>query len=395
MSAVDFLTRQGISSGRVTRATVHLDRIASNVRNVRAMVGDDVAVLAVIKADGYGHGAIPVARAALGAGATWLGVACVDEGLGLRAAGITAPVLVMGYAAAAELPAAVHGNLTLTLGTLAQCGALAGAAHRSRSTVRVHLKLDTGMGRFGLLPDQLDELARTLEHSPEIIVEGCFTHLARGEENPEYATNQQLAIFDQALRALARHGIKPEIIHAANSGATIAAPGARFNLVRVGLLMYGYHPNPDTASELSLLPALEVQSSLVRVETLPAGSRIGYGHTHTLSTAARIGLVPMGYADGLPRSLSGIGYAVVGGCRVPIVGRISMDQFSVDLSDVGRVDEGDDVRIIGAMGGAAVWADDIAAWAGTIVYEILCGISPRVPRGYNDPSGGLSKGLIA
>jgi alanine racemase len=387
MSAVDFITRQGIASGRVTRATVHLDRIAHNVRAVHAMVGDDVAVLAVIKADGYGHGAIPVARAALAAGATWLGVACVDEGLGLRAAGISAPILVMGYAAAAELPSAVRGNLTLTLGTLAQCGALAAAAHRSHSNVRVHVKIDSGMGRFGLLPSQLDQLAKTLKQSPEIEFEGCFTHLARGEEDPDHATNQQLAIFDASLRTLARHGIKPTIVHAANSGATIAAPGARFNLVRVGLLMYGYWPDSRPADYALLQPALEVQSALVRVETLPAGSRIGYGHTYTLPCAGRIGLVPMGYADGLPRSLSGKGHVIVGGSRVPIIGRLSMDQFSVDLSELGSVDEGDEVRIIGASNGASVWADDLATWAGTIVYEILCGISPRVPRGYSDPFG--------
>ncbi len=387
MSALDFVTRQGIASGRVTRATVHLDRIAHNVRAVRRLVGDNVAVLAVIKADGYGHGAIPVARAALTAGATWLGVACVDEGLALRAAGVTAPVLVMGYAAAVELPAAVRGDLTLTLGTLAQCGALAAAAHRSRSNVRVHVKIDTGMGRFGLLPSQLDQLAATLKESPEIVVEGCFTHLARGEERPEHATNEQLAVFDRTLRSLARRGIEPTIIHAANSGATVVAPGAHFNLVRAGLLIYGYWPDPAAAGTVELRPALEVRSSLVRVETLPAGSRIGYGHTHVLTRAGRIGLIPMGYADGLPRSLSSVGYVVARGVRVPIIGRISMDQFSVDLSDARLVGEGDDIQVIGADGGASVWADDLAGWAGTIVYEILCGISPRVPRGYTGTSG--------
>jgi alanine racemase len=379
---LDFTTPLGTASRRVTRATVHLDRITANVRAVRQLVGDRTKVLAVIKADGYGHGAIPVAKTVLGAGASWLGVACVDEGLALRAAGVKAPILVMGHAAAPELHAAVRGDLTLTLGTAAQCSALAWAAHKSGSKIRVHLKVDTGMGRFGLLPEQLNDLAITLKASPEICIEGCFTHLARGEDDPAVATDAQLERFDAALRTLARWGIEPELIHAANSGATLVAPHARLSLVRAGLLVYGYRPQTDDTVGPALQPALEVQSCLVRVETLPAGSRIGYGHTHVLDRAGRVGLVPMGYADGLHRSLSGVGHLVVGGVRVPIIGRVSMDQCTVDLSDAGDVAEGDDVQVVGAQGTASVWADDLAKWAGTIVYEILCGISPRVPRAY-------------
>jgi alanine racemase len=238
------------------------------------------------------------------------------------------------------------------------------------------------MGRFGVLPEQIDTLARELRATPEIVVEGCFTHLARGEEAPALATDAQLARFEAALRALRRHGIEPRMVHAANSGATLTAPHARLDMVRVGLLLYGYRPDAGAESGLALRPALEIQSRLVRVETLPAGARIGYGHTYTLERAARIGLVPMGYADGLQRSLSDVGYLVVGGRRVPIVGRISMDQCTVDLSEVDGAREGDPVQVIGRQGAANVWAGDLATWAGTISYEILCGISPRVPRYY-------------
>lgn len=370
------------SSRRVTRADVYLPRIEANVRAVRDLIGPDVALLAVIKADGYGHGAIPVARAALGAGAGWLGVACVDEGVALRAAGIAAPILVMGYAAAAELRAAVRDSLTITLGTAAQCDALLEEARYAGGTIRVHLKVDTGMGRFGLLPDQLDALAARLRRTPEIEVDGVFTHLARGEEDPRLATNDQLACFDRALATLSRHGIQPRLIHCANSGGTLAAPHARFNMVRAGLLLYGYHPDPSLGHVLPLQPALELRSRLVRVETLPAGARLGYGHTHVLDRPMPIGLVPIGYADGLQRALSGVGSLVAGGVRVPIVGRISMDQCMVDLSAAPEAREGDPVAILGRQGKAAVWADDLATWAGTICYEILCGIAPRVPRYY-------------
>lgn len=382
MSAANAVPPAVGASQRDTRADVYLDRLAANVRAVRALIGPGVVLLAVIKADAYGHGAIPVARAVLAAGAGWLGVACVDEGVALRAAGITAPILVMGHAGAAELRGAVLGDLTLTLGTAAQCSAFARAAHHLGARVRVHLKVDSGMGRFGVLPDQVDDLARMLRATPEIEVEGCFTHLARGEETPDLATDAQLVRFEQAVDALARHGIRPRILHAANSGATLIAPHARFTMVRTGLLLYGYKPDPTVAPGLALQPAMEIQSRLVRVETLPAGSRIGYGHIHTLRRASRIGLVPMGYADGLQRSLSGLGSLVVGGRRVPIIGRISMDQCTLDLSEVDAAQEGDPVQVIGRQRTASVWADDLATWAGTISYEILCGISPRVPRYY-------------
>jgi alanine racemase len=369
-------------SQRVTRAYIHLSRLRANIMAVNAWVGPDVELLAVIKAGGYGHGAVPVAIAALDAGATRLGVACVDEGLALRAAGIRAPILVMGHAATAELRAAIAGNLVLTLGSLAQCESMVDAAETMGDRIDVHLKIDTGMGRFGILPDQIAATTRTLRRAPSIQIEGCFTHLARGEEEPDQATDQQLDCFERVLAHLRGQGINPPLVHAANSGATLIAPRARYSMVRTGLLLYGYRPDPSVAPALALAPVMELHSALVRVETLPAGSRIGYGHTHTLVGAARVGLVPIGYADGLPRALSGVGYLVVGGRRVPIIGRVSMDQCSVDLSDVPEAHEGDPVCVIGRQGGGAIWADDLATWSGTISYEILCGISLRVPRHY-------------
>ncbi|HWE62466.1 MAG TPA: alanine racemase [Chloroflexota bacterium] len=381
MSALDYAPPM-TASRRVTRADIYLDRIAANVQAIRGLIGPGVALLAVIKADGYGHGAIPVAHAALAAGAQSLGVACVDEGVALRQAGVTAPILVMGHAAPEELRAAVRHDLTLTLGTATQSAAVLAAARHTGGPVRVHLKIDTGMGRFGILPHQLDEVARTLRAAPEILVDGCCTHLARGEEDPSLATDAQLEQFEAALGVLRRHGIVPRLLHAANSGATLMAPRARFDMVRAGLLVYGYRPDAALEPRLRLRPALELRSCLVRVETLPAGSRVGYGHTYQLERPTRIGLVPIGYADGLQRALSGVGYLVAAGRRVPIVGRISMDQCTVDLAEAPEAREGDPVTVIGQQGEAQVWADDLATWAGTISYEILCGISPRVPRYY-------------
>lgn len=383
MSAIEHPGPSLATSRRVTRAHIYLDRIEANARAVRALIGPDVALLAVIKADGYGHGAIPAAHAALAARATWLGVACVDEGVAVRAAGIRAPVLVMGHAAPEELRAAIGSDLTLTLGTATQCGAMLDAARQIGGPIRVHLKIDTGMGRFGLLPEHLEAVAPTLRDTRHIVVDGLFTHLARGEEDPRLATDAQLATFERAIALLARYGIRPRHLHAANSGATLIAPHARLTMVRAGLLLYGYRPDPAVLPELSLCPAMELRSTLVRVETLPAGAAIGYGHTHRLERPTRIGLVPIGYADGLLRALSDVGYLVAGGRRVPIVGRISMDQCTVDLSEAPGLREGDPVVIIGREGEASVWAHDLATWAGTIGYEILCGIGPRVPRHYH------------
>ena len=225
-------------------------------------------------------------------------------------------------------------------------------------------------------------MARELVRTPEILVEGCFTHFARGEEDPALATNRQIERFQDALHAFARQGIEPEHIHASNSGATLVAGHARFNMVRAGLLIYGYRPASSLAPDLVIRPALELVSSLARVQELPAGASIGYGHTYTLTRPTKVGLVPIGYADGLQRSLSGKGYLVVGGARAPIIGRVSMDQTTVDLTNAGAVAEGDPVVVLGSQGGASVWADDLAQWAGTISYEILTGISARVPRSY-------------
>jgi alanine racemase len=372
----------GTSSRRPTRAIVYLERIAANVRAICDLVGPDVRVLAVVKANGYGHGAIPVARVALAAGASWLSVACVDEGLALRDAGISAPILVMGYTAPEEMAVAVRAGLTLTVGTAVQFGALAGVARDLRHEVRIHVKVDSGMSRYGFFPEQLEDLGRLLRATPEILMEGCFTHFARAEEHPGLATDRQFQRFSEAVDVLARQGIRPEILHAANSGATLIAPHTHLNMVRAGIVLYGYRPDRALAPEVRLQPAMEIRSCLARVETLPRGARVGYGHTHELQRAGKVGLVPVGYADGLQRSLSGSGYLVAGGVRVPIIGRVSMDQCSVDLSEAGPVVEGDPVAVIGAQGGASVWADDLGDWGHTIAYEILCGISQRVPRTY-------------
>jgi alanine racemase len=370
------------TSRRATEALVFLDRLAANVRTIRGQLSAQTALLAVIKADGYGHGAIPVAQTALQAGAQWLGVACVDEGIALRRAGIDAPILVMGYAAPDELVTAMRHDLTLTLGTAAQTEALTTAAQHSGGRIHVHLKIDSGMGRFGILPHQIREVALALRQTPQIAVDGCFTHLARGEEDPALATDQQLNIFEEALQELRRWGVEPPLLHAANSGAVLTAPHAHFHLVRCGLLLYGYRPDARAFPTLNLQPVMEVRSALVRVERLPRGARLGYGHAHVLTQEATIGLVPIGYADGLQRRLSGRGFLVAGGRRVPIVGRISMDQCMVDLSEAPAAREGDPVAILGTQSGAAVWAEDLAQWAETVAYEILCGITPRVPRRY-------------
>jgi alanine racemase len=380
MNLLDLASVGPPASLRVTRATVYLDRVAANIHAIRALIGSRIQLMAVVKANAYGHGAVPIARAALAAGATWLGVACVDEGLLLRSAGITAPILVLGYSAPEELPLAAKGNLSLAIGTPTHLAA-AVAAGAAGHIIHAQLKIDSGMGRFGFLPSQIDDLGRTLARQPGIYVEGCFTHMARGEDDPSLATSAQLTCFEAALGTLARYGIQPPLIHAANSGALLLAPRSHFAMVRAGILLYGYRPDRSPGLHAPFQPVMEITSRLARVETLPQGTRIGYGHTHQLTDGERVGLVPIGYADGLRRSLSGTGYLLAGGQCVPIIGRISMDQCMVDLTGV-HCAEGDPVTVLGGQGDAAVWADDLGAWAGTIAYEILCGISNRLPRTY-------------
>jgi alanine racemase len=336
---------------------------------------------AVVKADGYGHGAVAVAGAALRAGAGGLCVALVQEAVQLREAGITAPILVLSEQPPEELAAAVRAGVIGTVYSVEQIGAWEAAGARDQA---VHLKIDTGMRRVGAAPGDAVRVADAIVRSPQLRLDGVFTHLAVADEPEHPFTAEQLARYEAALAELADAGHSPPRVHAANSAGLIAHPGAHRSLVRAGIAIYGVAPGPDVAGAApvaELRPVLSLHARIAHLKVVAAGERISYGLTHRFDVDARVATVPIGYADGLPRRAGARGVEVlVGGRRCPIVGTVTMDQVMVDVSNVPDAQVGDPVVLVGRQGDARITAEEVATRCGTIAYELLCGISPRIER---------------
>jgi alanine racemase len=359
--------------------TVDLDAIRANV-NALARALSPAALLATVKADAYGHGAVPVARAALDAGAIWLGVAFVEEALELRAAGIDAPVLLLSEPPPAAAPVVVGHRLTPFVYTESGIDALAKAAAEASDPLPVHLKVDTGMHRVGCAPEDAVVLAELVASHDELVLEGLATHLAVADEPDASYTDQQLDTFDAVVEAVSAAVGRPPIVHAANSAGALAFARARYDLVRVGITMYGIPPSRTFADALDLVPALSVHARVAFVKDLPAGARVSYGLRYELARPSRIVTVPVGYADGVPRALSERRQAVlVGGRRCPIAGAVTMDQLLVDVGDAD-VCVGDEVVLLGTQGDATIDAQEWADVLGTIPYEIVTRLGARLPR---------------
>lgn len=370
------------SSQRATRAVVDLGAITHNLRLVRAAVGPRVEIMAVVKANAYGHGAPPVARACLEAAATWLAVGAVDEGVALRRAGIAAPILVAAPAAPAEFAGALERDLALAVGSLRMAAAVAAVARAAGITARVHAKIDTGLNRFGIPAVEAVEEITALSALAGLRLEGIYTHLAASEELDKTSARAQMHIFTRIAATLERRGVYVGLRHAANSAAALELPETHFDLVRPGIALYGYAPAGFGADPRGLRPALTLRTALMRVAEVPAGTSVGYNHTFRTQRPTVLGLAPLGYADGLPRLLSNRGHMLVGARRCPIVGTVAMDQTILDVTDVPGVAEGDPVVVIGAQGPEWIGADEIGAQAGSNAYETLCRLSSRVPRDY-------------
>jgi len=363
---------------------VDLGVIAANV-GVLAETVAPAALWVVVKADGYGHGAAAVSRAALEAGAEGLCVAFVQEGAALRQSGILAPILVLSEQPEAQLDELVRWHLTATAYTPEYLDALAKEARETASpTVRVHLKVDTGMHRVGARPEQLVPLVHVLLAHPELRWEGLWTHLARADEPADPTTVLQLALLDDVVLALERAGYPPPMVHAANSAAGLAwGPAARRDLVRAGIAVYGLAPSLELAGLCrELEPALSLRARVSHVQRLAAGEGVSYGHRTVLDRDRTIATLPLGYADGVPRRLSEVGGAVlIGGRRRPIAGVVTMDQLMVDCGD-DPVGVGDEAVLLGRQGSEQITAWDWASSLGTIAYEVVCALSPRLPRLY-------------
>jgi alanine racemase len=364
-------------------ADVDLGAVAHNVRTLRAEVAP-ARLCVVVKANAYGHGATVVGRAALAAGADWLAVAQVHEAVTLRDAGIEAPVLLLAEPHPDEVADAVETGARLTLYTPAAIEAVARAARRQRRRpVPVHVKVDTGMHRVGCAPDDLIDVAGAVDKRPELTLEGVLTHLPVADEPDNPFTARQLARFDALVADLRAAGLDPPIVHAANSAGAIVHPAARYDMVRCGIAVYGIPPAPSLAGLVDLRPVLTLASEVSFVKRVAAGEAISYGHRHRFDRETVVATVPIGYADGVFRSLPLAGQEVlVGGARCPMVGVVTMDQLMVDCGPGSTVRAGDPVVFLGAQGDERIAPDEWAERLGTIAYEVVCAIGPRVGRRY-------------
>ena len=364
-------------------AWVEVD-LAAVRENVAALVARcaPAAVCAVVKADGYGHGAVQIAEAALSAGASWLAVALAEEGVELREAGIAAPVLVLAEPSPAELDDVVGAGLRPTVYRGPTIEGLAKAVARAAAPpLPVHLKVDTGMHRVGAPPAEAAGLAAEVRERPELVLEGLCTHCAVADEPGNAFTALQRRRFELVRDELRAAGFEPPLIHAANSAAALDHPDLRYDLVRVGIAVYGLDPSPGLRGRVPLRPALSLRARVSHVKEVPAGDAVSYGLRRPLVTDAVVATVPLGYADGVPRRLSATGGEVlIGGRRRPLAGTVTMDQLLVDCGQDGDVDVGDEVVLLGEQGADRVDADEWAARLGTINYEIVCGLSRRLPR---------------
>lgn len=378
-------------------AEVDLNNIRHNVGLLTRLVAP-AGVMAVVKADGYGHGSVASAYAALEAGATWLGVALVEEGVELRDAGIEMPILLLSQPPVEAARAVVDAGLTPVVCTLRFVDALAKAAADAGVEAHpVHLKVDTGMHRIGCSPSEALDLAPAIKKHRELHLQGLLTHFAVADEPDNPYTARQVAVFEAVRKELARMGIRPPLVHAANSAGVLTAPDARYDLVRCGISIYGIAPAAQLDGRLPLRPALSLKARVSYVRRLQAGERLSYGLRYELDEPSTVVTVPVGYADGVPRRLGQVGGEVlIGGLRKPIAGTVTMDQLLVDLGsgpDADAVEVGTEVVLLGRQGddargvGGVSPQEEISAaeWAqklGTIPYEVCCGIGERVPRRY-------------
>ncbi len=357
---------------------VDLKAIAKNISTIKNQTESEI--LAVVKADAYGHGLIPVAKAAVDAGAAWLGVALLDEALALRDNGITVPIISWLTPPSADFQDAVKSNIDLSVPSILHLRLVEAAGKKVGMRPRVHIEVDTGMTRGGLLNEWQEFL--TIINSAEVDVIGFWSHFARADEPEQVANAEQLKIFTEHLAELRAVGIDPIYVHFANSAATLTNSKSHNEIVRVGIAMYGLSPDLKTmgaGESLGLQPAMTLKAELHLVKAASAGLSVGYGGTATTSANTKLGIVAMGYSDGIPRNTSNLAGVYVAGKRAPIIGRVSMDQFVVDLGPDSTAKSGDIVTVFGGVG---YTIDDWANAANTINYEIVTRIASRVPRIY-------------
>lgn len=372
---------------RCCRAWVEIDlaALAHNVRQFRAFLSPTTQLMAVVKADAYGHGALAVAQVALQSGASWLGVATVPEGIELRTAGIHAPIMVMGAVnSAEEMQAMAHWRLQPTLVMPKQALLFSDALSRLGITatrpIQAHLKLDTGMSRLGFPWADAVEFVRFVQQLPHIEICSVYSHLATADSPDPGTMNLQHQRFEIAVQQLHRQHLLPHRLHLANTAATLADPSLHYDMVRVGLGLYGLYPAPHLASPVHLKPVMQVRARITHIKEVPAGTGISYGHQHVTQHPTRVAVVGIGYADGVPRALSNQVKVIAKGQLAQQIGAITMDQLMLDVTHISDLQEGDIVTLLGQAGDHHISADDWAILTNTISWEILCSFKHRLPR---------------
>jgi alanine racemase len=367
------------NDGLSTWLEVDLGAIAHNLRAMAKLTG--VRIMAVVKANGYGHGLVRVARQVVEAGADYCGVARIDEALEIRQAGVSGPALVLGETPNSRLAEAVGQDVSVTIYDPAQLEPLASAARTSGRVAHVHVKVDTGMTRLGAVPQAAFGLLQALHALPGVQVDGLFTHFARADEPEASSTDQQESLFGDLLSEVTAAGMRPPLVHAANSAAALTRPSARFDMVRPGIALYGMNPSDQVRLPAGFHRALAWKARLTTVRDVPAGTGVSYGHIYVTQKDERLGVIPVGYGDGFRREAGA--RVLVHGVPAPVVGRVCMDQTIINLDAVPRAATGDEVVIVGQQGGEKLRPEDLARVWHTVGYEVVCGLSARVPRLYS------------
>lgn len=365
-------------------AEINIDYIEENLKAIKDYVGHDKEVMVIIKADGYGHGAIPIARYLYEIGINSIGVATLNEAIALRKYGIDIPIVVLGYSPEEEYESLVNYDIIQTVYKYSMAKGISDFALKAGKNAKIHIKIDTGMTRLGFYPDDKTVGALVEMHElPNLEIEGIFTHFAQADDSDNRFTNEQIKIFNNFIDKLKARGLEVPKIHASNSAGLIAYKDAHYDIVRAGIALYGLYPSDQMdTSLLSLKPSLSLKSNIIFLKDVESGVPISYGGTYITTERCKIATIPVGYGDGYPRSLSSKGRVLIRGQYAPIVGRICMDQFMVDVTHIEGVSEGDEAVLIGNQGDNKVTVEEIAAIDGTINYEIVCQLGKRIPRVY-------------
>jgi alanine racemase len=365
-------------------AEINLDNIVSNYKAIKKIVGEKKEIIGVVKADGYGHGSIPVAKELQIEGVNGIAVAVLQEGIILRKYGIKVPIIVLGYTTKDEYGDLVKYDITQTVFKFSMAEEISKVASKIGKNAKIHIKLDTGMGRIGFLPNEksIEEVVK-ISKLPNIDVEGIFTHFSKADEKDKSYTKYQLDKFKGFIEKLEKRNVKISKKHASNSAGIIDVKNAQFDMVRLGISLYGLYPSEEVKKEnVELKPALSLVSNIIFIKEVEAGSYISYGGTYKTEKASKIATIPVGYGDGYARSLSSKGRVLIKGQYAPIVGRICMDQFMVDVTHIDNVEEGDEVILIGTQGGKSISVEELASHMNTINYEVICQLGKRIPRIY-------------